>query len=255
MASKVPERKLRGCDAITVEIELNMLATKPLSQLAPGNVADLIALESLEELAPNLRVRLKNFTERMVRSFQDLPSADFRGFVAALLELPAERVPERLRTVLASVAEDRRNDADAKAVSDAQLVWDEAPAEDFAFGGPSKIQQVVEAPRRRERASGAPKRSGAGRSSAGPRAPKKAKPSGPGSEAVLWVQQTVHQRLAGAGSAGLIEAVLLAGVVHRARNAFPKLQPADVRDVLRQMEGRGEVRSSAGRWFSKRGRF
>ena len=56
------------------------------------------------------------------------------------------------------------------------------------------------------------------------------------------------ERLGQAHESGLKEAVLIAGVRHRARETYPNVNPHEVTGVLKTLKEQGRVRYSAGRW-------
>lgn len=251
MPPRVAVRRLRGADALTVEIETNTLATKPLGQLAVQNVADLFALHERDDLPGGLKVRLRGFPERLGRAIDDLPDGGvFDAFLDELGEVPAEHVPTTLRVVIAGQAENRGPKAVAR-VEALVASWDDTEPEAFDLAAPKRAQQLPEGRRRKERlhkraagvADDTPKRT---RSPAAPRTPRAVVPSDPARDA--WIRQMVNERLAQAVDQGLLEAVLLAGVVHRARDRYPDLSKTDVKGVLRELERQGLARHSAGRW-------
>lgn len=248
-------RQLRGKDPVTVEIELNALSAKPIGQIACENVADLFALEELDDLPTGLRVRLKGFRDRLGRAIRDLKGGTaFQAWAGALGEVPSARVPLSLREAVAAEADEPlRSDVDREAIRALVEAWAGAEPERFSFAPPKKVQQLPArgepTPRRRSSPSGSEE----GGSKARVSTPRAARPVGDPDQ-TAWVRQVALERLGQAMEQGLLEAVLFAGIKHRARERFPSLTDLEIRAELRAMSDIGLVTQSAGRWKRRIGR-
>lgn len=245
MRRRVPVRSLRGADPVGVEIEVNGLAAKPLGQIAPENVADLFAISAKEDLPPGLRVRLRGVDERLTRQVEDLPNGTpFLDWIAGLSELSPQRVPYTLRAVVAAEIEAPKRGAPECAAAVALMeAWAAVEPEPFSFAAPKMIPKKMtaaaaprEAQRPRERRAVEAR-------------PERVRVVVEVDKArVGWIRATALERLQPASERGLLEAVLMAGLQHRARELYPDLQVHEIRKVLETMAERGDVKHSAGRW-------
>jgi len=246
---RAPTRRLRGADPLTVEVELPALVQRPLHQLAGGTLADLLALCELEELAPAMKVRLRNYPERVNRALRDLPPGNpIAGILDELEPVEAEHVPATLRTALQGEAE-RRGGADGSAILELLGMWKDTDPSPFEFGSKRVATRKLAEGRRRKEKLGVRQAGVAEAPKPRKAAPKKSAAAGVDPEQAMWIRQTVHERLSATAGAGLLEPVLLAAVRHRARERFPSLVEPDIRKVLRQMSNQGEIRFSARRWL------
>lgn len=245
MRRSVPVRALRGADPVGVEIEVNGLAAKPLGQIAPENVADLFAISAKEDLPPGLRVRLRGVDERLTRQVEDLPNgSSFLEWIEGLSEVAPSRVPYTLRAVVAAEIEaPKRGPHEIAAASALMESWASVEPEPFAFAAPKTIPKKMTAaaaprepqrPRERRAVEARPERT---------RVVVEVD-----KERVAWIRAVALERLQPASERGLLEAVLFAGLQHRARDLYPDLQAHEIRKVLEGMAERGDVKHSAGRW-------
>ncbi len=243
MRSQVPVRPLRERDALTVEIEVQALAQKPLGQLAPQNVADLCALDEVAEIPHALRVRLKGFRDRMARAFGDILNGDpLNEEIEAFSRVPAEEVPYSLRSAWAEQVENpKRTEADKAAVRDLVDGWNAVDPKPFEMAPPRKAAQVP------GRAPAEPGRTKTPRAAATPPVHRPVPVVDAARQS--WIASIVVDRLF--GTEGLLEEVLLTTIRHRARERYPDLQAHEIKSVLRDLEGRNRIRSSAGRWRSR----
>jgi hypothetical protein len=266
MRRQLPARTLRGSDALTLDIQMGDLVGKPLGQVALANVADLFALDEIEELPPRLRGKLRGYRDRMRRAIQDLPNGQsFQEFAEELSEVDAGRVPASLREAIAEEAErPSRTAAELKAVGDLVAGWSDNEPTPFDLSDQlAEVKRAPEARRREEARMRAPSGArtggsvtrtptattrGSGSSSSSGAAKRTPKPKPQIDPAkVSWVEQVVLERLAGR-SQGLLETVLIAGLKHRARERFPDLTQQEITKILKGMSEKGTVRFSARRW-------
>lgn len=241
-----------------LEIQIGSMMRQTLGQLAPATVADLFALDELEDRPAAIRSQMKGFRERIARAIVDLPpGGELEQFVAQLVELEPWRVPTSLRQVFQEViSRPQTTDAHRHAVLPLQEHVEGVEPRSFVVGstGSPRVQKASAAPHRPvldNRGSGRPTRGGGRATPAAARTAtvRQSTVVARDPEREAWIRQMVMERLAGKSN-GLLEAVLFAGVRHRAREAYPDLQPTDIRGVLKDMTQSNLVRFSAGRWFT-----
>lgn len=240
---------------------MNALSAKPLGQLAPANVADLFAIDELEDLATTLRVRLKGFAERIGRAVGDLPNGEpFLTFANTIGELDDERVPESMRRMFeAEAGNTKRTPREQARIAELLAQWAETPPVPFEMAAPKAVHQLPTAGKPTH--SGMRVRGGAGvsvkrTSSSEPKAKVERAPKAVADPArQAWLRQVCRERLAGARDRGLQQVVLIAGVRHRARDRYPDLTPKEITDVLNDMAKTGEAKVSALRWTLTAARF
>lgn len=252
MRRRAPLQNLRGSDPMLLEVQLQDLLLRPSSQLEPPNLCDLFALNEVEGTSRSLKNALQAFIKRAKGEMAEIADGQEIGtFVRELDAIEPERVPASLRTFLGELSErESRDTAGLKALLE-KLSATEPEA--FAFGAPKikaqrmeAVEPVERSSRSRTRGAGAAKKPRAKSSSAAPKK-KIAKP-------VMDIDKHNHlrdlciERLASASENGLAEHVLIAGVRHRARSAYPKVGPHEVVAVLNDLLKRGLARKSAGRW-------
>lgn len=259
---------LRTSDPVTLEVLVGDALRRPLSQLDPRTVTDLMALSEVEALPRGLRNDIEKFSARMAREIRDLPDsgeAGIPGLCEDLLALPAGRVPACLRQTLTEESErEGRAEVSRKRLAGVLESVSETEPEEVGIG---RIQakivraaappppKVVRGKVRGGRGEPAARRTRA----SGEAAPKKAQPDNklnlPGRTLVdearqAWLSEQILERL-GNSNSGLKEIVLLAGLTHRARAEFPDLRKSEIKVVLEQMEANGLLSHSAGRWSRK----
>jgi hypothetical protein len=247
---RTPLLTLRGLDPTMLEVQSQDLLRRPLAQIEPANVLDLVALHEQPEAPRTLRSALASFVQRVSGEIADIPGGKpwldfleefapiegrqipetFRGWIARESERGSERAPERTRAVLAE--------------------WATQQPEPFALGAANTRVVTVHHPP--PAASSSAPRERAPRAERAPAAPRPKAVSSEDTERRQWITELVLERVAEAPEAGLSEPVLLAGVKHRAKELFPTLVPADVLSVLRELKAAGRIRGSAGRWASIR---
>ena len=248
MRSGTAEKRLRGADPITLDVEAGSLSAKPLTQIHPANLADLFALHALDGLPASLDVRLRGFPDRIARAVADCPPGELHELLDGLDAVDPARVPPSLRVLLAAESQ-RRTGADKVRLTGLVGTWEGTEPEAFEIGASRVARQLPEGPRRKEPVRGKQARAAAAERPAGApaRAPRAA-PVDADPQRTAWVRQVVIERLASASS-GLLEPVLLASVRHRARGRHEDLTDKDILAVLRELERRGDLRLSARRWM------
>ncbi len=244
---RVPSQNLRGVDALMLEVLASDLVEKPLGQLAPENVADLFAMMDLATAPGSIRKRAVNFRQRIAVEIADIPNgADYEVLVAEWRAVPAARVPETLRQIWRDErARPKRSFRERALVDDLLASWEGVESEPFVIA-PPKPAPVKRAPAAAPSVKPPPR----ARQPAAPRpAARVITPGRPDdAQRSAWVKEVCYERLASALDSGLLEAVLVAGVRHRAREHYPHLSNADVIAVLQEMSRLGQAKVSAGRW-------
>lgn len=251
--------ELRGKDPTTLEVVVPDAISATLGQYSPATLADMMALAELEQAPKRLVKDLQNFARRIENEIADLPSGPgIIAFADGLAELPAARVPLRLRAAVAREAErpEKRTPADRARLRAALEGWGEQPPEPFPLGG-GRGPRVIRTTETREPPPKADERRRGPREAA-ERAPRGERPSPSprptrtvavaDPERVKWIERQVTERLEPYGDKGLKEVVLLAGVRHAARATYPDLQQPEITAAMQHLKAVGRIRYSAGRW-------
>jgi len=231
-----------------LEVQLPDMLRRPLSQLAPINVLDLVELAGTEARPKSLTRGLEHFVDVVERSMADIPDGQpWEEFVAEYAEIEGSRVPHRFREIWRSEAT-RRDRGGESAIALLER-WSEHEPEPFELNTrTARVQRSDPTKRKRAESGGrarAPGRSRAGGSASG----SSSKSSAPvDSERQAFIQDLVLEKLARASDNGLGEQVLIAGLRHQAKPRYPDLLPNEVTAVLRALKDHGAVRYSAGRW-------
>lgn len=253
MSRRVPVQDLRGSDPTLLEVQLPDMLRRPLSQLAPINVLDLIELAGTEERPKTLARGLDNFVQAVERQMADIPDGQaWDEFVAEFADIEGDRVPLRFRDMWLKEA-DRRDRAGEKALTVLET-WTETVPHAFELNArTARVQRLEPAKRRKKTEAGGRSRPGRG-GSRGSGDGKSASPSRTKSAPLVdvdrqaYVQDLVLEKLARASENGLGEQVLVAGVRHQAKARYPNLLASEVTGVLRMLKDHSQVRYSAGRW-------
>ncbi len=253
MSRRVPVQEIRGSDPTLLEVQLSEMLRRPLGQLHPANVMDLIELATTEGRPRSLDRGLQAFVPKMAREIADIPNGPpFREFLDELRELPGERVPHQFREILAAEA-DREGRTDEGLVADLLALWAGEEPAPFEMG--VRRARVVRTERRAPRGSSSEPSSAprertrqAGRAgSAAPRASRAGSSTADDGRLDL-IRDLCLEKLARASENGLGEPILLAGVRHQVKDQYPDVKPAEILAVLRSLKDGNQVRYSAGRW-------
>ncbi len=255
MQRRVRLDNLRGMDPITLEVTVTDALRRPLGQLEPATLVDLLALGDAG-LPPSLAAAAARFRDRIAREIADIPDGTpWASFLEELREVPAARVPTWLRDVLAAQAEreDRPPSWGHKAAA-IVAEWAAVPPEPFALGTRGvRVARATAAPPPETTDGRAPRLPKAARAAASPAAPKPRRPVRVvDEERAQRVTQLLQERLARYAEGGLAETVLMIGVRKQAQEDDPAVSVADVTAALKELEARGVVRRSAGRVFLAR---
>jgi hypothetical protein len=254
MSTRVPAQDLRGADLTLLEVTLPELVRRPISQLHLINVLDLVELADTDGVSKSLRRALSGFVDNLQRQISDLPRGrSFDEWLDELRGIDAERVPTRFREILAHEGEER----DHEGVRDLLASWADTEPAPFVMGQvKTRVQRAeavkprrpapepTSAPREGRRKSSSRSSSSSGGSSTG----RKISQPVEDIERQKFLEQIVLERLAAVSDKGLAEAVLLAGVKHRAKSTYDDVTPVQVKSALSNLKDSGRVRFSAGRW-------
>lgn len=250
MSRRVPVQEIRGSDATFLEVQLSEVLRRPLGQVAPINVMDLIELSVTEGRPRSLEKNLENFVDGVARQIADIPNGrPLQEYLDELDDIDATRIPHRFREILLAEAQ-REGRTDVSRIHALLEAWAGIEPEPFELGlrkarverprpkAPQVAREPSSAPRERRRS--APRTS-----SARTAAPRNALAD---EERESLVRDLALEKLARASENGLQETILIAGIRHVARDQYPDLLPSDITAVLRSLRDANLVRYSAGRW-------
>lgn len=239
---------LRGMDPVTLEVTVTDALRRPLGQLEPATLLDLLALADAA-LPPSLMGAAERFRDRIAREITDIPDGPpWVTFLAELGEVTAARVPAWLRERIADEAtRETRPPISGRQAEPLLASWVDLPPEPFALGNRGvRVARAAAPPPpdappepRARRAPGEP------RPAAAPK-PKRVAPVLDEERAQLLIQ-IVQERLARSNDGGLSEAILLISARKQAQATDPAVGQADVTAAIRTLEARGVVKRSAGR--------
>ncbi|MBW1878357.1 MAG: hypothetical protein JRI25_08770 [Deltaproteobacteria bacterium] len=237
---------LRQTDPKTLEVLIQDAIRKPILQISPQTLTDLVALSELESLPKPLRRDLDVFAGRVSQEIADLPDGQvIREFLEALDEVDGAKVPDTIREyILRESTRDGRAPEGREHAQRLLVKWEALDPELVELSGIApRIQQVEEEPPEEEhKATSKPKR----------KVKKRQEPENP--ELAKWLSTALLEKLTQYRDAGLAEAVLIAGIRKDAEHLYPTLMPWEINKILRTLQQAGQVRRTAGRWV-RVGRF
>ncbi len=263
---EIPKRrlgaaKLRSSDPVTLQVLTQELVRRPLGQVEPSTVLDLLALSELEaELPAQLARDLLTFRDQILREISDLPDGPpLADLIRELRPLNPTHAPACLRAHLSALQGKRTHDDVVPALAELLGRWSEEPPEAIHLPAPRVVTKVVAEPAAARGAKptvAKAERSASARHEvvkAAPRPTKEKAASTPAAQVdtrrAEWIEEDAMSRLANYGTGGIKESVLVGGAVHR--SPFSDMTEAEVLTTLRRMKREGKVHNSAGRW-SKR---
>lgn len=251
MTRRVPVQEIRGSDATFLEVQLSELLRRPLGQVAPVNVMDLIELATTEGRPRSLQRGLDTFVDGVARQIADIPNGrPFVEYLEELQEIEPTRIPTQFREMLAAEAE-REGRTDGSRIYELLERWAGIEPEPFELGlrkarverprprAPKVSSEPSSAPRERRRSRGP------GRSA---RPVQKARETLSDPERERFIRDLALEKLARASENGLQETILIAGIRHMGREQFPDMLPNEITSVLKSLREAQQVRYSAGRW-------
>ena len=258
MRRRVHLDNLRKTDHVTLQVLIADALRRPIGQLAPATLADLMALSEVETLPAAMKRDLSGFALRMGQEVADIPDGDgWKEFIDELTGLEPARVPHALRALVK--AESERTGRPKTTIDLANQVlsaWEETEPEPWEMGGKSvKIERAAardpEGTTKRSRRSTAT-RGRTTRSSSTSSSKRSATPRKPVApvdpEREQFLNDMVLERLAGYGEKGLAENILVMGISHRARETYADVSNQEISARLKYLDKVGSIRKSAGRW-------
>lgn len=241
MHRRIDIDNLRSSDPATVQVLAEDALRRPLGQVAPATLLDLIALSEVEDLPKGLARSLTAFVERITREIADLPNGkSWKDFLDEVGQQPHERIPATLRQIIRAEWERDSRDQDDKEVANNHL-------EAWSLVGPETITlpTASTAPVQQQPAEEAPAKKTRSRTR---RAPKKKAASTMEPERESFIRNMILERLSGYGESGLAEQILIAGLMHRGKQSYPDISPFQIMTVLKDLKNTGQLKLSVGRW-------
>lgn len=231
---------IRGMDPITLQVSIADAVKKPIRQLEPVSVLDLMALGEACGDHKDLAKVLQGFPQRLAKEVREIPDGSvWRDLVADFGAIDAERVPDSFRSLFRSEVTERGEPV-AEAVPAILARWTEVPASVFPI---SDNNANIE---RRTRTA---KPAGGGGAKGGPRKPRVAKKKEVDPVRQKFLRNLCLERLRGYTENGLSEKILVTGIAFAARGTYQNVSPAEVVAVMRILEKDGIARRTAGRWI------
>lgn len=245
-------------DPVTLEVTITDALRRPLGQIDPITLADLLALVSAD-IPAQLKPAVRRFCDRIAREIGDIPDGPpWATFLAELDELPPERVPVWLREqVQIQGAREDRLPASKERAGESLDRWAGVEPEPFTLGSrgvkvarggtpppkpsDSLSRKARQAARSRPESSSSPK-------------PRRARSSSAtvDPEREQLISQLVQERLAKYAANGLAELVLVVGIPKQAAGEQPGITGAEVLATLKDLESKGLIRRSGKRWILER---
>jgi hypothetical protein len=246
MSRRVPYQQLRGSDPATVEVMVQDMLRRPMGQLEPRNLLDLVAISELEQPL-SFRTALNELVKRTKQEIRDLPNGQvWRAWLAEFEPLEPRHIPLTFRQML--IAETERQERETERLKELLEDWalEEPEPFQFATSGPRPKVTTIQA----VDAEPEPVRPAAAARSAGPKAApaRRSELSQMDDTLRMTIREVCLDRIRQSTEKGLGEQVLVAGVRHRLREKYPKLTPQQVVAVLKELKEDGVLRGSAGRW-------
>ena len=227
---------LRKADPASLEILAADVLRRPLGQIDPGTLMDLLALAEVpDQVGGQLAKELTAFRDQMFREIGDLPDGPaLAEFCAELRSIEAVLVPKNIRDNLSDRLLEVRTEEAVGGI------------EAFLAHVEGTEATPVALPLRPEPSSAAP-------AARVQKAPAKTKATRTRRTAIVddrreaWIREDATDRLKTWGAKGLKESIVVAGARHR--SPYKDLTEAEVLAPLRKMKREGHLRFSAGRWM------
>jgi hypothetical protein len=231
---------LRKADPSTLEILAADVLRRPLGQIDPATLMDLLALSEVpDQVGGQLAKEFTRFRDQMFREIADLPDGPVvADFCAELRAVDAAQIPKNVRNAFSEMLPEVRTE-EAVGGIEALLAHVEG-TEPAAVALPMKAEPL---PATKETGAGTPRKQVI---------KAKTKTTKRRSTVVddrreAWIREDAIARLKNWGAKGLKESIVVAGARHRA--PWKDLTEAEVLATLRKMKREGQVRFSAGRWM------
>src|SRR5688500_2177005 len=216
---------------------------RPIGQIAPVNLMDLIELASTAGRPKEIDAALQRYVDGIARQVADIPHGrSWESYLEDLEELEPAAVPHRFRALLEAESADRPDTTTrVRKILDR---WATAGPEAFQISvGKARIQraELVQPRGPSPEPSSAP-RERDGTRTRGPSAKGDKAPAAPRSKPIAdldrhqFVVSQALERLGRNPEKGLAETVLVAGVRHAAKDRYPDMTPLEVVTVLKQLK-------------------
>ena len=231
---------IRGMDAITLQVSIADAVRKPIRQLEPVSVLDLLALSEACDAHPALSKMLTGFAERVAKEVGEIPSGSvWRDLVSDFGSVDAGRVPDTFRHLFRSEVEGRGEPV-LESVPAVLERWTASEPTPFVISGnQAKIQ----------RSTRTAKPAGGGEKRTAQRKARTVQKKEIDPVRQKFLRNLCLERLRGYTENGLSEKILVTGIAFAAKGTYANVSPAEVVAVMRELEKDGVARRTAGRWI------
>ena len=216
-----------------------------MRQLVPQTLMDILAWSEVEGLPTSLSREFQAYAARVAQEVPDIPDgAAWDAFIAELGGLPPGQVPTCFRAVVAVESQsDDRGEAARNAALALLAAWaDVEPVTVEVVNTEARITRAATPVPKSRRSSGPAKARASTTQTA------KAQPEPEDPERDRWIKETCLDRVHGAREGGLAQMVLIAGVLHRAKEKYPGMHQREVLGALTHLAEVGTLQCAAGRW-------
>jgi hypothetical protein len=235
---------LRKADPTHLAILLQDVLRRPVTQIEPGTLADLLALSEIPEQLPTAMAKdLGRFHDQMMRELGDLPAGtSLADLLSEFAALDASRIPSCLRTGLREACGESKHEEVAPAFEKLVAHWESGQPSDLVLP-----RAAAPAPAATKSSAARPSPSSPPKTVVPTKRPTRRPSRQVDTRREDWVREDVMSRLVNYPGRGLKEPILVAGSLHR--SPFDDLTSPEVLAVLRKLKREGRVRFSAGRWI------
>jgi len=232
-------------DPVTLQVTVADALGRPMRQIEPASLVDLMALAEVEGLPGSTNRDLDVFVDRVGKEMGDIPSgASWTEFVGDFSPLTAASIPANFRAFFEAQIGERGEDA-AKDAAPILTVWADAAPDPFVVG---EVEAKVERATKTATPRGATDKKGGGKATK--KRATRVKEVDPVRE--RFIRDLCMERLRGYLENGLKETILVTGVSFSARKSYPNVTGPEVLGALKRLESEGLARRTAGRWLMER---
>ena len=241
MERRLKLQGLRGMDPITLQVTIADAIRRPMRQLEPTALMELMALAGASGVEPKIAKDMVAFAARIAKEVSDIPEgSSWVEFLSEIGEVAPAMTPDLFRNLLKKELE-ARGDTDVSAAEVVLGAWDGVEAAEFVVGtGEANIQRSTRVAKPR----------GGGENTPTPRRTAKRISRTKEVDPIRqkFIRDICVERLQGYLENGLSEKILVTGVSFTARKTYKNISPAEVVAVLKTLEDEGLAKRSAGRW-------
>ena len=136
--------KLQGMDPVTLQVTIADALRRPMRQLEPTTLVELLSLSEAEGLDSHLVKDLVTFQKRIAQEMGDIPDGtSWTEFIADIGGLAANTVPASMRSMMLHQKESpSRSQESVELAGNLLEQWSAVPPEVFVLGtGEAKIQR------------------------------------------------------------------------------------------------------------------